>query len=98
MRSASTTATFRRAGTYVLRLTANDGALSTSDDITVKVNRATLSISQIIPSQWSVLAAASNLDIQIIGTGFDDGAVVSFEGGSEPALLSAISPWLMTCS
>ncbi len=101
-RSASTTATFRRAGTYVLRLTANDGALSTSDDITVKVNRATLSISQIIPSQWSVLAAASNLDIQIIGTGFDDGAVVSFEGGSEPAPavgnLTVVDDMLMTAT
>jgi septal ring-binding cell division protein DamX len=32
-----TTATFSTAGTYTLRLTANDGALSTSDDITIVV-------------------------------------------------------------
>jgi hypothetical protein len=35
-----TTASFSAAGTYVLRLTASDGALSTSDDATVTVNAA----------------------------------------------------------
>lgn len=35
-----TTATFSSAGTYVLRLTANDSALSTSDDVTITVNGA----------------------------------------------------------
>jgi hypothetical protein len=34
----STTAGFSAAGTYVLRLTATDGALSTSDDLTVTAN------------------------------------------------------------
>jgi N-acetylneuraminic acid mutarotase len=34
----TTTATFSSAGTYVLRLTASDGALSASDDVTVTVN------------------------------------------------------------
>jgi hypothetical protein len=38
--AVDTTATFSTAGTYVLRLTANDGALSTSDDITVTVAAA----------------------------------------------------------
>ena len=33
-----TTASFTTAGTYVLRLTANDGALSAGDDVTVTVN------------------------------------------------------------
>jgi hypothetical protein len=33
-----TTASFTTAGTYVLRLTANDGALSVGDDVTVTVN------------------------------------------------------------
>ncbi|MFO1311988.1 MAG: PASTA domain-containing protein [Burkholderiales bacterium] len=36
--SAATTATFSLAGTYVLRLTANDGALSASADVTIVVN------------------------------------------------------------
>jgi hypothetical protein len=35
--AVDTTASFSAAGTYVLRLTANDGALSTSDDVTVTV-------------------------------------------------------------
>jgi hypothetical protein len=35
--SASTTANFSIAGTYVLRLTANDGQLQSSDDVTITV-------------------------------------------------------------
>lgn len=38
--SATTTATFSQSGTYLLRLTANDGALTTSDEVTVTVNTA----------------------------------------------------------
>jgi hypothetical protein len=38
--AATTTATFSTSGTYILRLTASDGALSTSDDVTVTVNPA----------------------------------------------------------
>ena len=38
--AAATTATFSASGTYVLRLTASDGALSTIDDVTVTVNPA----------------------------------------------------------
>jgi hypothetical protein len=34
----STTATFSLAGSYVLRLTANDSALSTTDDVAITVN------------------------------------------------------------
>jgi hypothetical protein len=37
---ASTTATFSAAGTYVLRLTADDGQLSRSDDVSVVVSEA----------------------------------------------------------
>ena len=39
-RSPATTATFSQAGTYVLRLTASDSLLSTSDDVTITVNPA----------------------------------------------------------
>lgn len=38
--SVSTTASFSTAGAYVLRLTASDGALSSSDDLSVTVNPA----------------------------------------------------------
>src|SRR6185369_6259479 len=34
---AATTATFSTAGTYVLRLTANDSLRTTSDDVTIDV-------------------------------------------------------------
>jgi hypothetical protein len=36
--AASTTASFSQAGVYVLRLSANDSLLSTTDDVTVTVN------------------------------------------------------------
>lgn len=36
--AVDTTATFAAAGVYVLRLTANDGELSASDDVTITVN------------------------------------------------------------
>jgi hypothetical protein len=36
----STTASFSAAGTYVLRLTANDGELVGTDDVTIVVNPA----------------------------------------------------------
>jgi hypothetical protein len=39
---ASTTATFTAAGTYVLRLTGSDGALSATDDVTVTVAAGTV--------------------------------------------------------
>jgi hypothetical protein len=35
--SASTTAKFSAAGTYVLRLTADDGELQTTDEVTINV-------------------------------------------------------------
>jgi hypothetical protein len=38
--TVDTTASFSAAGTYVLRLTANDSGLSTSDDVTLTVNPA----------------------------------------------------------
>jgi hypothetical protein len=38
--SPNTTATFSSAGTYTLRLTANDSALSASDDVVITVNPA----------------------------------------------------------
>ncbi|MGE3315225.1 MAG: DNRLRE domain-containing protein [Planctomycetaceae bacterium] len=38
--AVDTTASFSAAGTYVLRLSANDGQLSSSDDVTIVVNSA----------------------------------------------------------
>lgn len=65
-----TTATFSTAGTYVLRLTVNDGQLSTSDDITIEVennNRPPVITSQPItngyvgrPYAYQVIATDPN--------------------------------------
>ena len=38
--TVDTTATFSMSGTYLLRLTANDGALMNSDEVTITVNQA----------------------------------------------------------
>src|SRR5439155_1110055 len=40
LNALTTTANFSAAGTYVLRLTASDGALSSRDDVTIAVNSA----------------------------------------------------------
>ena len=42
--AAATTATFSTSGIYVLRLTASDSALSTTDDVTVTVNPAAANV------------------------------------------------------
>ncbi len=68
-----TTATFSAAGSYVLRLTANDSALSASDDVVVTVNAAPpVNKPPVVnagPDQTVTLPAAANLN----GTVTDDG-------------------------
>ena len=71
--AVDTTATFSENGTYVLRLSAGDGELSASDDVTVTVNPATPnnqapSVSA-GPDLAVTLPTAANLD----GTVTDDG-------------------------
>jgi hypothetical protein len=68
--SLTTTATFSAAGSYILRLTANDSALAASDDIGIVV----LPMNQppVVnagPDQTITLPAAANLN----GTATDDG-------------------------
>jgi glucose/arabinose dehydrogenase len=62
----NTTANFSTAGTYVLRLTANDGALSSSDDVTITVNSAatsgSLSGNLITPASTINLTSEGSLD------------------------------------
>ncbi len=66
----STTATFSAAGTYVLRLTATDGALSAKADVTVAVNGANKAptVSAGSPQTITLPASAS-----LNGTASDDG-------------------------
>jgi hypothetical protein len=63
--SVDTTATFSQAGTYVLRLTADDGALTASDDVTVVVNDnagGSLTGSMATPSGVANLTAEGAID------------------------------------
>ncbi len=69
-RAIDTTASFSAAGTYVLRLTANDNALSSDDDMTVMVNLANQPpVVNAGPDQKVTLPQLVNLN----GTVFDDG-------------------------
>jgi hypothetical protein len=67
----STTATFSVAGTYTLRLTASDSALSSTDDIVITVNPPTnkAPIVNAGPDQTITLPATASL----VGTATDDG-------------------------
>jgi hypothetical protein len=68
----ATTATFSMSGSYTLRLTANDGALSGSDDIAVTVNPAPTNRAPVVnagPDQTITLPATASLS----GTVTDDG-------------------------
>ena len=67
----ATTATFSLAGSYTLRLTASDSALSTSDDIVITVN-AVVNQPPVVnagPDQTITLPATASLS----GTATDDG-------------------------
>jgi len=55
----ATRATFNRAGTYVLRLTANDGLLSGSGDLTVQVNEAS-SVSSTVSTSSPIAPTTGN--------------------------------------
>ena len=71
--AVDTTASFSTSGTYVLRLTGNDGALASSDDVTVVVNPPTATNQAPAVSAGSdlivTLPSAANLN----GTVTDDG-------------------------
>jgi alpha-tubulin suppressor-like RCC1 family protein len=68
--SASTTASFSASGVYTLRLTANDGALSTQDDVVITVNPAnTAPVVAAGADQTITLADA----LVLVGTASDDG-------------------------
>ncbi|MEO8425631.1 MAG: lysyl oxidase family protein, partial [Verrucomicrobiota bacterium] len=63
--AASTTVSFSQAGTYVLRLSASDSLLSTTDDITVTVNPASPLVTANItsPATGATFTAPANINI-----------------------------------
>jgi subtilisin family serine protease len=68
----TTTAAFSAAGTYTLRLTASDSALSTSDDVVITVNPSPTNTAPVVNAgadQTVVLPATATLS----GTATDDG-------------------------
>jgi len=64
--SAVTTASFSKGGTYVLRLTANDSALLSSDDVTITV---------IQPNQSPIVSAGDDQTITLPSTATLNGTV-----------------------
>ena len=70
--AVDTTASFSASGTYVLRLTADDSALQSSDDLTVTVNPASQNQPPTVnagPDQTVILPNSATLS----GTASDDG-------------------------
>jgi adenosine/AMP kinase len=93
-----TTATFSAAGTYVLRLTASDSALSASATVTITVNSAPVNQAPVVnagSNQTITLPAAANLN----GTVTDDGlpsppatVTVTWSKSSGPGTVTFANP------
>src|SRR5688572_1437787 len=69
----STTATFSAAGTYQLRLTVSDGALSASDDMTVVVSPAPIVNQSPTVDAGPDMAITLSASVTLSGTATDDG-------------------------
>jgi hypothetical protein len=71
----NTTVNLPGVGTYVLRLTANDGALQTSGDLVVTVTRTTLPATLVAQgSTWKYLVTGSEPSAAWINPGYNDAA------------------------
>ena len=79
--SAESTASFSVAGTYVLRLTATDGSLSASDEVTVVVSNSTAAPADMV-GFWNFMAGRGASYPSQLGTtgGLQAGASVSSDG------------------
>ena len=69
----STTANFSAAGTYVLRLTAFDSALSVSADVTIVVNASNCS---------GVTVPSTTTDLQAVVSAYPEGTTFCFQAGT----------------
>ena len=79
----STTATFSLAGTYVLRLTASDGTLATTDDVTITAKVLTVSPSSVdvqissgstVIGSYQVTIHFNPTKVQVVSVGGGSGA------------------------
>ncbi|HSA68324.1 MAG TPA: Ig-like domain-containing protein [Burkholderiales bacterium] len=71
--SAQTTASFSQSGSYVLRLTASDSALTTSDDVNVTVNPAPATNQAPVVNAGSDLTVTLPNSVLLQGGATDDG-------------------------
>ncbi len=71
--SPTTTAQFSAPGTYVLRLTASDGALSSSDDVTVVINPDIVNLAPQVEAGGNQTIYLGSV-AQLNGIATDDGA------------------------
>jgi uncharacterized protein YjiK len=93
--AVDTTATFPASGTYVLRLTAFDGALTSSDNVTVTVNAATLYFSVGTVQTLSGVPVTRQDIVAFDGSTFSlllDGSDVGLESSSENIDAFALLP------
>jgi len=78
------THTYSAAGSYTVVLVVNDGAVDSEPSITTAgVTEAAIGVSVTSISPNSVVAGGS-VDVTILGSGFQQGASVSLEGGAGP--------------
>ncbi|WP_075090824.1 DUF5060 domain-containing protein [Haloferula sp. BvORR071] len=73
--AANTSATFNAAGTYVLRLSASDGQLSSSDEVTVTINSVATNQSPTADAgpDASATLTGSSVQVALNGSASDDG-------------------------
>ena len=83
--STATTATFTVAGTYTLRLTANDGKVQTSDDIVITVNELTEDNTAPIATNESVTTGQDTAVAVTLIANDADGDSLSYSVVSDPA-------------
>lgn len=104
--SLSTTVSFPTGGTYVLRLTADDGALSAADDLTVTVSEASSNLVgnpgfETDTAGWNVAGSGTGVTLARVSGGRSGGwAAQVTNGGSAGAVckLNDQPNWVLTTS
>src|SRR5207249_6557520 len=95
----TTTASFSAAGTYVLRLTASDGALSSRDDVTITVNSAGGNANPpVVDAGPAKVIAFPAKDLTLFGHATDpdnDPLTVQWTSTSGPATVRFSAPWAL---
>lgn len=78
--AANTTAGFSAAGEYLLRLTADDGALSAWDEVAVTVNDTTTTPTAPVITSFSPTSGVEGSAVTISGSGFSGATSIKFNG------------------